>query len=128
VGIEGNWYNAFGSSMTIGPVRDGAFTFQYETAVSSAGCAKGVFAGTGYYAESGGAIGFSALWQNAQSQCDSVTTWCGQYRTADTIEEIVAIWLLTAQTVDPWAPTSIGEDRFVRAPVASIRSGRAPHA
>lgn len=130
MGIQGTWINEFGSTLTIGPVQgDGSFALTYQTAVSSGQCAQGSFAGTGYFSSGGSALGFSVLWQNDQSNCQSVTTWCGVYL-VNPVEQILAPWLLTSvNPEDPWASTAVGEDTFQRqqAEVAAVRRGRSSH-
>ena len=115
--ISGIWYNELGSTMTIGPVVDDAFEFNYKTAVSTKNCANGEFKGSGWIntSELGQTIAFSVSWMNASSQCSSVTAWSGQIQGSDDDAKIIAFWMLTG--IDPkndWAPTSIGEDNFSR--------------
>ena len=123
--VEGTWYNAFGSTLNIGQVVDGAFFVTYETAVSSGQCAQGTFPGSGFFSASGSVLGFTVLWTNSGSDCKSVTTWSGVYD--PTSDSITAIWLLTADSPEtPWAPTSVGEDQFHRRQSAEAvqRAGR----
>ncbi len=111
--VEGKWYNAFGSTLNIGPVLNGGFALQYETAVSAGQCAQGVFDGSGFFSTTGNVLAFTVLWINSLSDCKSVTTWSGVYDPDS--DSITAIWLLTAYSPDnPWAPTSVGEDHFQR--------------
>lgn len=131
MGIEGSWVNEFGSTLWIGPVQDdGSFALTYQTAVSSGQCAQGSFVGNGYFSTSGSALGFSVLWRNDQSNCKSVTTWCGVY-VVDSAEQIIAPWLLTSEDPEnPWASTVVGQDTFYRqqqTQVAALRRGRSSH-
>lgn len=115
--IEGVWYNELGSTLTIDSVNDGQITGSYQTAVSS-GCANGSFQVVGQTdTDSGGQyVGFVVLWKNAQSTCNSGTTWSGQLQGINGSAMITAFWLLTME-VDPgeeWQSTLVGQDVFTQ--------------
>jgi hypothetical protein len=118
VGLEGTWYNELGSTLVIDPISDGSVVGSYETAVSSSGCATGSYPVAGRTdTDSGGqTVGFSVTWLNAQSSCNSTTSWAGQYQVVDGAEQLTALWLLAMKTdpSDDWASTLVGEDLFTR--------------
>lgn len=118
MGLEGTWYNELGSTLVIKQINGGTLTGTYETAVSSKGCAKGVFAVTGRTdVDKGGmTLGFAVTWLNGQSTCNSTTAWAGQYRGPIGQESLTAMWLLVMKTdvEHEWASTLVGEDVFTR--------------
>ena len=116
--IEGTWYNELGSTMTIDIVTNGQFTGSYQTAVSSSGCAQGVFPLVGQTdIDSGGQyVGFVVLWNNPQSNCNSGTAWSGQLQNINGAATITAFWLLTMEVppTQEWASTLVGQDTFTQ--------------
>jgi hypothetical protein len=129
MGLEGTWYNELGSTLVITQVdKDGTVSGTYETVVSN-GCAKGVFAVTGRTDIDGGGatVGFAVTWVNAQSKCNSTTTWAGQYRGPMGQESLTAVWLLVMKTdvEDSWASTLVGEDVFTRQVASPERQAKA---
>lgn len=124
MGLEGTWYNELGSTLVIKQVADGTLVGTYETAVSD-GCAKGEFALTGRtdVASDGDTVGFAVTWLNDQSNCNSTTTWAGQYWSIGGQESITTVWLLVMRTSpeDQWASTLVGEDIFTREPLSAER-------
>lgn len=130
MGLEGTWYNELGSTLVVDEVSDGTVVGNYQTAVSSGGCAQGTYAVLGKtdVDSSGQTVGFSVTWLNAQSPpCNSTTSWAGQYQTVDGVEHLTAIWILVMKTDpgDDWASTLVGEDVFTRQPPASEHIARA---
>ena len=122
--LEGTWYNELGSTMQIEPLAgDGSLSGSYETAVSSSGCAQGAFslAGRTDVDRGGQTVGFSVCWLNQGSECNSSTSWSGQYQTVNGEEQITALWLLTQATppASDWASTLVGQDLFTRQPPTS---------
>lgn len=119
--LEGTWFNELGSTMTINGVTPAGFSGTYQTAVSTTGCAQGVFTliGISDTDADGTSVAFAVAWTNGSSQCHSVTAWSGQLQIINGEEQIIATWLLTMET-DPsqdWASTLVGRDVFTRNPI-----------
>jgi hypothetical protein len=116
--LLGTWYNELGSTLEINQAQGDTISGLYETAVSSSGCAKGVFSVMGRTdVDAGGStFGFAVTWLNDKSSCKSTTTWAGQYQTIDGQEVLVTLWLLVMRTSpdEDWASTLVGEDVFRR--------------
>jgi hypothetical protein len=129
MGLEGTWYNELGSTLVVTSVNDGTVVGSYETAPSSGGCALGEFGVIGRTdSDSGGqTVGFSVTWRNQQSQCNSTTSWAGQYQTIDGAEQLTALWLLVMRTdaSADWSSTLVGEDVFMRHPPAQEQAAAA---
>ncbi|MCL1466593.1 avidin/streptavidin family protein [Argonema galeatum] len=109
--LLGTWLNELGSKLSIESVsEDGNVKGFYETAVSSAGCAKGKFPLVGR--TNLPSIGFVVSWTNSESRCSSVTAWSGQLQG----DQLVTTWLLTSQTVpsNNWRSTYVNKDTFTR--------------
>lgn len=121
--LEGKWYNELGSTLEIKADDDGRLSGTYETAVSSAGCAHGVFdlLGTTDVDAGGDTFGFSVTWKNKQSSCNSTTAWSGHYLQGQEI--LKAFWLLSVKTDpgDEWGSTLVGEDVFTRQALSAER-------
>lgn len=132
--INGEWYNEFGSlmSITIPPDAPGELRGFY---VSQVGEATGEYPLSGRFGEPEGPtrstpLGWMVTWHSEGRNAFSVTSWNGQYL-RDT-EQILATWLLT-RSMDAgnvWGATVIGQDVFRRQkPTAedverSLRSSR----
>ncbi len=115
--ISGIWYNELGSQVEF-VVNGSQLTGRYQTTV---GNASGYYALVGQINLSGeleNALGFVIVWQNEQSDSNSVTAWSGQAQEVDGEEVISTMWLLTSETdVDAdWESTLIGKDVFTRNP------------
>jgi hypothetical protein len=135
--LEGSWYNELGSTMvikTIDPTNQTVLG-TYQSAVSSSGCAQGVFplVGSSDVLAGGQTFGWTVCWLNASSKCWSTTSWAGQL--LEDNATITALWLLTMK-VDPdeeWASTLIGQNVFTRNQptedevVQALRTKRHPH-
>jgi Avidin family len=133
MGLQGTWYNELGSMLTIEDVSGGIVTGQYETGVSSGGCAEGSYAvqGTTDTDSGGQSVGLTVTWLNAQSRCNSTTTWAGQYQEIGGAEVLTAMWLLVIDTAPDadWSSTLVGQDVFTRTPppeeaVAQVAAGK----
>jgi hypothetical protein len=120
--LEGTWFNELGSTMTINPVTPNGFSGTYQTAVSTTGCAQGVFTliGISDTDNDGTSVAFAVAWTNGSSQCHSVTAWSGQLQIINNEEQIIATWLLTSETNpgQDWASTLVGSDIFTRNPLS----------
>jgi hypothetical protein len=123
--LDGTWYNELQSTMQLAVAADGSVSGTYQTAVSGSNCAQGTFPVSGRARPGGGTkvnVGFAVSWENAQSTCDAVTAWSGEYRTVSVngvqTEMIKTTWLLTIETDQPddWKSTLIGQDVFTRTP------------
>lgn len=104
-----SWVNELGSVLTINSI--GASGLMTGTYTSTAGCgANTPQPMTGYYyaGQSGGAMSFSVAWQN----CNSVTSWAGQFNYAT--GEIDTLWHLSAAAAPAWNGTYAGADTFTR--------------
>ncbi len=123
MGLAGTWYNELGSTLVIQEVSGGMLAGTYETAVSSGGCASGSYAvqGTTDTDSGGQSVGLTVTWVNAQSRCNSTTTWAGQYQEINGNEVLAAMWLLVMDTAPEadWASTLVGHDVFTRAAPAA---------
>jgi hypothetical protein len=115
--LQGTWYNELGSTMVIGPLdpTNGTMTGTYTTAVSSSGCARGVFplAGRSDVQTRGQTVGWAVCWLNGTFNCGSTTSWVGHFDGKGTI---TAFWLLAAKAKpgEEWASTLVGQDVFAR--------------
>ncbi|HEX8597786.1 MAG TPA: avidin/streptavidin family protein [Chloroflexia bacterium] len=119
--LLGVWHNELGSTLFIDEVQGGLLSGRYQTAVSSSGCAHGIFQVVGVTdTESDGHnVGFTVSWNNASSKCSSVTSWSGQLLTdANNNPYITAFWLLTMESkqADSWWATHVGQDTFFPMP------------
>jgi len=104
--IAGDWYNEFGSLMSItqapgtaGEIR-GFYTSRVGEAIGAyplVGCV-----GDPERSDCGVPMGWTVSWRNEGQNSFSVTCWSGQYL-PDT-EQILATWLLTRSTdaADQW--------------------------
>jgi avidin family protein len=116
MGLEGTWYNELGSTLVVTEVSGNTVVGTYETATG--GCAVGQFEVLGRTdTDSGGqTVGFSVTWTNAQSRCESTTSWAGEYQDVGGVEQLTALWLLVMKTTPraQWSSTLVGEDVFTR--------------
>lgn len=132
--IDGEWYNEFGSFMSITPMADapGEIGGFY---VSQVGEAIGEYPLLGWFGEAerpanSTPLGWTVLWRNEDRNAFSITCWSGQY--LENIEQILVTWLLTrsADAGNEWEATVIGQDVFRREKPAvedverSLRSSR----
>ncbi len=104
-----SWVNELGPVLTINSI--GAGGLMNGTYTSTVGCgANKPQPMTGYYyaGQSGGAMSFSVAWQN----CNSVTSWSGQFNY--TTGEIDTLWHLSAAAAPAWNGTYAGADTFTR--------------
>lgn len=116
--IGGQWYNEFGSlmSITLAPEARGEIRGLY---VSQVGEAIGEYPLLGWFGEPeqpaySAPLGWTVSWRNERWNAFSVTSWSGQYL-QDT-EQILATWLLTrsADADNEWEATVTGQDVFRR--------------
>lgn len=116
--IDGQWYNEFGSlmSITLPNGTPGEFHGFY---VSRVGEAIGEYPLSGWFGEPAqptynAPLGWTVLWRNDQRNAYSVTCWSGQY-SQDT-EQVLATWLLARSTGhgNEWEAAVIGHDVFRR--------------
>ncbi|MCD0486008.1 avidin/streptavidin family protein [Streptacidiphilus sp. ASG 303] len=118
--ISGDWYSRLGSRMHLETDPSGGVSGTY---VSGTGHAVGPYPLVGRWdplssASQGTVLGWTVTWRNDRGDANSVTSWSGQYyddRGADG-ERICASWLLTtsAESVDAWRSTTVGQDVFTR--------------
>ncbi|GAA1999092.1 avidin/streptavidin family protein [Catenulispora subtropica] len=132
--INGEWFNEFGSvmSITLPSGEPGALHGFYNSQV---GEAIGAYPLVGYIGEPeeagfGIPLGWAVSWRGERRNAFSVTCWSGQY--LQDVEQILATWLLTRsmEVGNAWEATVIGHDVFRREkPTAedvarSLRSNR----
>ena len=116
--LSGEWYNEFGSLMSITPPSDMSHELR-GFYVSQVGEALGAYPLSGRFGEReegtfGAPLGWTVLWRNEHQNAFSVTSWSGLYLRET--EQILATWLLT-RSVDAgneWEATVIGHDVFRR--------------
>jgi len=74
----GVWVNELGSELYIGAVApNGLWKGVYINKASGTGCQNSPFSVSGY--TNGTAIGFTVNWSNAALNCQSITSWTGNY-------------------------------------------------
>ena len=113
--IAGTWYNELGSEMRL--EADGAsIVGLYKTGVGNAKGEYHLYGAMVPPGTAGQAAGFVVAWVNQYGSSESVTSWSGQYQVINGHEEIVAMWLLTAEKLpsDDWKSTLVGRDTFTR--------------
>ena len=126
--VLGAWTNELGSVLTIESVEAGLITGTYTTAVSTDACAKGTFGVTGRtdVDSDGTSAAWSVVWRNEVSDCESATSWAGQFNIQTGL--LTAFWVLSTETDLPeaWGSTRIGIDYFSQGGSPTFKSIRQP--
>ena len=132
-GVYGNWYNEYGSLLTLTGTGT-SISGTYNSAPPS-GTANPLYGIQNLVSPSGVSNVTGIGWTVSWDPYASITSWAGQYQVSGTEEQIATTWLAVQETKPAFQGTSthVGVDLYKRQPytdeeiAAARRTRRPPH-
>lgn len=110
-GTETAWQNETGSTMSLKVAPDGSVSGTYVNRASGTGCQFSPYPIVGQ--ANGNFIAFVVAWDNATSNCHSITAWSGYVSATRPVAQIATRWNIAYQGTSQPAIAQ-GEDTFTQ--------------
>lgn len=110
-GTETAWQNETGSTMSLKVAADGSVSGTYVNRASGTGCQFSPYPIVGQV--NGNFIAFVVAWDNATSNCHSITAWSGYVSATRPVAQITTRWNIAYQGTSQPAIAQ-GEDTFTQ--------------